>query len=38
MAAIARKVGRIENTAPPVRRYNNTLRGLSHLPVRLHAR
>jgi cytochrome P450 len=38
LATIARKVARIEITAPPTRRYNNTLRGLSHLPTRLHPR
>jgi cytochrome P450 len=36
LAALARRVGRIEITGAPRRRYNNTLRGLSSLPVRLH--
>lgn len=31
--ALARKVTALEITGEPVRRYNNTLRGLSHLPV-----
>jgi cytochrome P450 len=35
LSALARKVGAIEITAPPSRRYNNTLRALAHLPVRL---
>ncbi|HQT75927.1 MAG: cytochrome [Rhodospirillales bacterium 20-64-7] len=35
LAALARKVAGIEITAQPKRRYNNTLRGLSSLPVRL---
>jgi len=34
LGAIARKVGSIEITGEPVRRYNNTLRGLASLPVR----
>lgn len=34
LSAIARKVGSIETTGPVVRQYNNTLRGLSRLPVR----
>ncbi len=33
MAALARKVARIEITGPVKRRYNNTLRGLESLPV-----
>src|SRR4051794_17356396 len=33
MAALARKIGSIEITGPVKRRYNNTLRGLEHLPV-----
>ena len=33
--ALARKVGSIEITGEPKRRYNNTLRGLSSLPVRM---
>ncbi len=37
LAALARRVARIEITGTPRRRYNNTLRGLSSLPVRLHA-
>ncbi len=35
LGALARKVAAIEITAPPSRRYNNTLRALAHLPVRL---
>lgn len=35
LAALARRVARIEVTGPPVRRANNTLRGLASLPVRL---
>ncbi len=37
LAALARRVARIEVTGEPRRRYNNTLRGLASLPVRLHA-
>ncbi|MDO9708057.1 cytochrome P450 [Paracraurococcus lichenis] len=37
LAALARRVARVEITGTPRRRYNNTLRGLSSLPVRLHA-
>jgi 4-methoxybenzoate monooxygenase (O-demethylating) len=33
LGALARKVGSIEITGEPVRRYNNTLRGLSSLPI-----
>src|SRR3954463_581078 len=33
MSALARKVGSIEITGPVKRRYNNTLRGLTSLPV-----
>jgi cytochrome P450 len=33
LAALARKVGSIELTGPVKRRYNNTLRGLDHLPI-----
>ena len=36
LSALARRVARIEITGPPRRRHNNTLRGLSSLPVRLH--
>jgi cytochrome P450 len=36
LSAIAGKVASIEITGDPVRRYNNTLRGLSSLPVRFH--
>ncbi len=36
LAALARKAASIEITGTPVRRYNNTLRGLASLPVRLH--
>ncbi|MGH6950543.1 MAG: cytochrome P450 [Vitreimonas sp.] len=35
LSALARKVGSIEIVGEPRRRYNNTLRGLSSLPVRL---
>jgi 4-methoxybenzoate monooxygenase (O-demethylating) len=35
LAALARRVAAIEITGPPRRRYNNTLRGLASLPVRL---
>jgi 4-methoxybenzoate monooxygenase (O-demethylating) len=37
LAALAKRVRRIEITAEPRRRYNNTLRGLTSLPVRLVA-
>jgi cytochrome P450 len=37
LSALARKVQAIELTGEPQRRYNNTLRGLSRLPIRLHA-
>jgi len=37
LAALARRVARLEIAATPVRRHNNTLRGLSSLPLRLHA-
>ena len=36
LTALARRVARIEITDPPVRRHNNTLRGLATLPLRLH--
>lgn len=36
LAALARRVARIEITGEPRRRHNNTLRGLASLPVRLH--
>ena len=35
LAALAKRVARIEVTGEPRRRYNNTLRGLASLPVRL---
>ena len=35
LTALARKVGSIEITEPPRRRYNNTLRGLASLKVRI---
>ena len=35
LAALARRAARIEITGEPRRRYNNTLRGLASLPVRL---
>ncbi len=37
LAALARRVRAVEITGAPVRRYNNTLRGLASLPVRLIA-
>ncbi|GJD53466.1 Cytochrome p450 CYP199A2 [Methylobacterium crusticola] len=37
LSALARRVGRVTITGPAVRRYNNTLRGLDRLPVRLEA-
>lgn len=37
LSALARKVESIEITGEPKRRYNNTLRGLSSLPVALRA-
>ena len=37
MAALARKVAKIEITGPGKRRYNNTLRGLESLPVTITA-
>ncbi|MBK1657957.1 cytochrome P450 [Paracraurococcus ruber] len=37
LAALAKRATRIEITGEPRRRYNNTLRGLASLPVRLHA-
>jgi cytochrome P450 len=37
LAALARRVARVEITGAPRRRYNNTLRGLASLPVRLVA-
>jgi cytochrome P450 len=36
LAALARRVARLEMRAPPERRYNNTLRGLRSLKLRLH--
>ena len=33
LAALVRKVGKIEITGPVKRRYNNTLRGLENLPI-----
>ena len=36
LTALARQVGRIEICGPVKRRYNNTLRGLASLPIRLH--
>jgi cytochrome P450 len=36
LAALAKRVRRIEVTGEPRRRYNNTLRALASLPVRLH--
>ena len=35
LAALARRVARLEPMGPGVRRYNNALRGLARLPVRL---
>ena len=37
IAALARQVGTIEPAGEPVRRHNNTLRALAHLPLRLRA-
>ena len=37
LAALAKRVARLEITGTPTRRYNNTLRGLRTLPLRLHA-
>lgn len=37
LSALARRVARLEIVGAPVRRYNNTLRGLESLPVMLHA-
>lgn len=36
LAALARQVSAIEICGPTRRRYNNTLRGLASLPIRLH--
>ena len=36
LSALARLVERIEICGPVRRRYNNTLRGLESLPIRLH--
>jgi cytochrome P450 len=36
LAALARRFERIELAGPPVRRLNNTLRGLSSLPITVH--
>ena len=35
LGALARKVASIEFSGEPTRRYNNTLRGLAGLPVRM---
>ena len=37
LASLARRVARLEPTGPATRRYNNTLRGLAALPIRLVA-
>jgi hypothetical protein len=37
LAAVARKVGKIEIVGEPKRLYNNTLRGLESLPIRMTA-
>ncbi len=37
LAALARKVSRLEITGEPKRRYNNTLRGMASLPMRMVA-
>lgn len=37
LQALARRASRIELAGEPVRRFNNTLRGLKHLPLRIHA-
>lgn len=36
LQALARQASRIELAGEPVRRFNNTLRGLEHLPLRIH--
>jgi len=36
LGALARQVESIEIIGPTHRRYNNTLRGLASLPIRLH--
>ena len=36
LQALARHVARLEPNGPPRRRHNNTLRGLTSLPLRLH--
>ena len=36
LEALARHVARLEPAGPPRRRHNNTLRGLTSLPLRLH--
>jgi len=33
LQALARRVRKVELAGPPVRRFNNTLRGLKHLPL-----
>jgi cytochrome P450 len=33
LAALARRIGKIDITGPVKRRYNNTLRGLENLPI-----
>jgi hypothetical protein len=35
LTALAERVDQIELAGPPVRRLNNTLRGLSRLPLRV---
>jgi cytochrome P450 len=37
LQALARHAGHIELAGAPERRYNNTLRGLKHLPLRVTA-
>ncbi|WP_431268964.1 hypothetical protein [Dankookia sp. P2] len=37
LAALAQRLRAIEIAGAPVRRYNNTLRGLASLPLTLHA-
>ncbi len=37
LTALARRVAAIEPAGPPVRRHNNTLRALAHLPLHLRA-
>jgi cytochrome P450 len=36
LTALAHRASAVEIAGPPVRRYNNTLRGLASLPVAVH--